>query len=1707
MLPYNDNATALAQMGVLFTRYINSIPSIVTGRGVSATLTNGKTVNWLQEGITSLQASIPFVPPEPINPITGIIINYMSLAYDENDPWSPIVFSNSLDGKLALPFGFSMNITQLAAELTLVYKGAPVGTTTGPFAPANLNITSQNVAGLIGDVALELLPSKLILPNDTDAAKQHLIDFQTSFVYSSSATFEARGSARAITDTPVGRLLLDGIKFDITTGLIGLNGLQTYPTIINQVDVLGGFSDALQLNVSLTMVNPSNLNLSVGDTTFNLAYENVTLGNATLADLIIKPGRNDYSTVSYFDSNRGAAGGTALAKFLSGEDTLLNIVAFNGSSKIASLAPSLAGIKLNATLPGMDKNLVGSANLTVHGATSGSSGVTSSRRALHRRAGHKGGSKDGTSISKIALKNDNTATTIVNLKNPFSSAMKITSIEGTATSHGIKVADIKANVDITAAGKATTASPPVPLTINMNPSDLLGLLRALAVDAGLNPAYIDGLASVGGYKLTPSTSANGKNTTKRDLSFTDEEDNILAHKLMGWGGDAMFDELDEDEDAESDGIAKRGQPLSYSASLQKRKNLYTGFQLPPYVLKCFVGAKANLDVSSNAQIGNYSTTLSFSQNDVALGTDKSILNLLPQVALPIVQKIVDQSILSIDQVTLTEPKAKGFTATMNASITKAGPFDGTIEFPNGLDIYWKGKVLTHTAFPKVDLVGDVGSSINSEIQGTIPDVDYFTQFMEAAILNDTFIWTVKGTGLSVSAMGVSIPNVTISKDITLKGMNGLVGSVVIDSFDVPGNDPKGGLHLTAKTSIKNPSQVGIALTRFGTKLYDGDILLGPTDAAGAIVLKAASVNHVDLVGRMIRQTTPAGLAALSDIFTKFVHGVNSTLTVKGDFAGPADVLWLNNGIKVLNISVVMPARHFQTLKSISINSMALYFTEQTAWSPRTDSSNTTAQFYLPFAVPINITSVTGPFTLNYNNQDIGVLNIPVSPAQTDVERRIMLLMFKNVALAVSENSHDAFSNFVADFTKGTKLTVNVHGSATAVTETAAGRLTISDIAFNLNTTLPGLQNLNAKPANISDLDVAHGYPTYIEITTKVTLFNPSTEIVGAGDLSFSVMIQNQVLGTAFLRNITLQPGVNTVPTLIKYMPSGAAAIAAGQTMLQNYVQNISSDATVKGNDQTTKIPSLQKGLSGITLSTKIPPLDKQLVIGTTLVVPKNIAQTGVATAAVTMSNSFTASINILKLHAEAMVAGVAIGNINQDLAAQNKIISAPGKKITTSQSVPININIDPKNLVKFILAAAKMYNVDLGPLPTFFAEVSKMTNTNTTISPYPDTSTPPCHSGKAFDTLGAVSKMLSRMTSDIPINASVKLDDFASNLNFMQRNVPVKTGPDALYLVGPAAAPLIQLVVNQSVLTVKEANATELTNDGFTVSLLGSLKVDTPADAYIDFPDGLIVNFQGKDIATLMLDPLCTGAPNGIPVLQSKGHLKITNQAAFTEFTYILLTQPTFEWFLHTKTARARALGIVFSNVILEKTVKFDGMNGLPGLVITDFSTPGDGPGKINIKASTPITSLSNLGVQLDYATFDLFFLGTNIGQITSEQSFVLPKVTSMTVFNGYLQSQKDNPQGLAHLGIMFSQLLAGKKSTMNIRGVKVVTKANKMQPVSWLTAAIVRFTDNATLPGHLYQVLYSIQLSDLTATVENVTNVSISRLLVDPMLTVSLST
>lgn len=152
----------------------------------------------------------------------------------------------------------------------------------------------------------------------------------------------------------------------------------------------------------------------------------------------------------------------------------------------------------------------------------------------------------------------------------------------------------------------------------------------------------------------------------------------------------------------------------------------------------------------------------------------------------------------------------------------------------------------------------------------------------------------------------------------------------------------------------------------------------------------------------------------------------------------------------------------------------------------------------------------------------------MSPAKTDVVSRTILITFQNVPFKSLDNN--LFSQFLSQVTTSNSKTFGLGGLAnskflffyiatitilifilSAIASTAAGSINLENVAFTVSTDILGLQGLNAQPTVVSNLDVYHGFPSYLQINANAALFNPSnvTLIISGQTIAFGLRFNGQ----------------------------------------------------------------------------------------------------------------------------------------------------------------------------------------------------------------------------------------------------------------------------------------------------------------------------------------------------------------------------------------------------------------------------------------------------------------------------------------------------------------------------------------------------------------------------------------------------------------------
>ncbi|PSS30972.1 hypothetical protein PHLCEN_2v2497 [Hermanssonia centrifuga] len=233
-------------MGELFTQYINGENSDVIAIGKSTLQNDGTVISWLSKGLQALNLHVPFKPREPISPIKSITIGDFALAFDPGTSWTPSAESRTVQAFMALPFGFNVSIGQIQNDLNITQGGMAVAGLATPIGASTSNIKVNNASDTSGMIDIVIQNTNLSCP-----ASQHPIfsSFNAALTNQKSAEFYLVGNSKAVASMSIGQITLDPIKVNVSTQLLGLQGLKGLTTI-DSVDVLGGTPDAINLGIS-----------------------------------------------------------------------------------------------------------------------------------------------------------------------------------------------------------------------------------------------------------------------------------------------------------------------------------------------------------------------------------------------------------------------------------------------------------------------------------------------------------------------------------------------------------------------------------------------------------------------------------------------------------------------------------------------------------------------------------------------------------------------------------------------------------------------------------------------------------------------------------------------------------------------------------------------------------------------------------------------------------------------------------------------------------------------------------------------------------------------------------------------------------------------------------------------------------------------------------------------------------------------------------------------------------------------------------------------------------------------------------------------------------------------------------------------------------------------------------------------------------------
>ncbi|ORX61810.1 hypothetical protein DM01DRAFT_1365756 [Hesseltinella vesiculosa] len=817
------------------------------------------------------------------------------------------------------------------------------------------------------------------------------------------------------------------------------------------------------------------------------------------------------------------------------------------------------------------------------------------------------------------------------IANPFTAGLAISKVQSSATYKGMPVGNINQDISnnpFVIGGHANGTSPQLNMQMNMEPGAVALLMRDLAVDAHLDTNALDALLGMGGFHI-------------------------------------------------------QGQQ-----DIAPQASVFAGFNISDFVIKAMTALKTDLDLTSTLHVGDYVDDLAFSQKAVQINADPSVVGLIPIVGQPIVQAIVNGANLGFNTLVLSNPTENNANVQMVGSITNTGPMDATIAFPSPLTIRWQGKQIGTATMPAVQALADKGAQFNVPSNFIITDGNAMQEFTSYMINNEEFIWEIVSTDVAVTALGFTFNNISMDKFVTIKGCNGFKNAVTINSFNLPANDPAGGITLTTATNINNPSQVGFSLTSVQFDSYYQDVYVGPLGANPANFAPAAS-SAINMTGRMVPQTGD-GLQKVQQLFENYLNAKDTPLTVKGAAAsGPmGQVGWLTNAFKTLSIDNVIlpgPKEKPQLIGGINMANMQLDFTKD-AWAPPTGSTLVQAQLHSPFGFPLGVSQLSMEVDSEIQGQKMAHLSIPTEKATTD-NNNVVTTAFSGVPFAVS--NHDLFSGFLAALTKNANGTFELAGTSSALAQTAIGPIQLAGVTFDVQTSMAGFNNFNGKTTIVST-SVSGGTPEYTIVDTVIAYDNPSAITINVGNINFSSKMNDDgsVVGSVFMENVVIKPGPNQFNGVF-HMQGTTEAIGR---LYSAYMTNALVPMTVFGTSTSTNIPSLQPAFETVSLTTTMQGIQSNMVNSVKLSVTVEQLVNKQATIIVTLNNPLKTQMALVEAKAEMYWPGpsgeVLVGHVDSIVPC-----TVPAGGTTTCQ--PWSAVVDASIIQLLPIVAASNKNMNL----------------------------------------------------------------------------------------------------------------------------------------------------------------------------------------------------------------------------------------------------------------------------------------------------------------------------------------------------------------------------------------------------------------------------
>ncbi|KAF8984175.1 hypothetical protein BGZ46_008689 [Entomortierella lignicola] len=1008
--------------------------------------------------------------------------------------------------------------------------------------------------------------------------------------------------------------------------------------------------------------------------------------------------------------------------------------------------------------------------------------------------------------------------------------------------------------------------------------------------------------------------------------------------------------------------------------------------------------------------------------------------IMPKIA----QGLMNNATINFSQIDIANPSPSAMDIAMQGDMYHTGPFHAEISFPGSVSVSWNGIELGTTEIPGTSTASGGHGTLNLQSSFSVTNSSAFSEFSSYMLNAETFIWHLEGK-INVKALGRTVKDLNLNKDITVNAFNGLTG-VTIQKFSLPSDDPSGrGITIDIETVITNPSAVQMYMGSLTLAISYKDTLMGYVTSNNLTLVRGPQT--LSMNGYLIPQNTTQGLADTSELMSNYIGNfvTNTTVTgyeVKPDGVNSVD--WLSDAIKNLKLSVPLQSpQPLQLIKALNLGALSLNFTPPTAYDPLTTSTGVLANYSLPdgFGFKIQFTQVANTFMIARDNVAIANLNSSYSLSTSDMAAGTLSFNLLATPLIVPDASHQAFQEFNRDLTIGSNLPFNVVGNASVYANTSIGTVNLVNIPFNASTELGGLQSLANPAPTITSLQVVSGTSTSLTMAITVVIINPSSISLNAGDIVLNLVYNGVNLGTVTMPNLAIVPGANNVEATSTIDP---AASPQGIELLSLYTSGADASVAIVGTPNSTTVDSLSLAFGALNIESQLPGLQSKLLAGASLVVLDTTLVNGLAQTEVTVNNPFVPPMTIISIDSKITYNGVSLGTVMSTFPSPPVIPGTGQGSITAS----LAMNTNPEDLISLIRTQAVKNGLNTD---VFDGLISLMHGGNPSPSLF-----------NGFNVGDFVIKAMVGLSVDITMTTTVKLGDYQVTIPYTQTNVPTSTDQSILKLVPLVGTPIAQILVEQSVLAFDAIKILSPSEASFQTDIVGAITNTGPLDAQIQFPEAVTISFSGKVLGSLVMPSVNASAGKGADLNLTAVAFTVTDTAAFSDFNVFAVNNEKFEWIVSASGIIVNAMGVSLPGVNMTKTVTLDGFNSLSGLQLLSYVITTIDDQGLHMVISASVPNPSTIGMTIPLSTFNTAFQGKVLGPAVAQDLTLIPHSTSSFALNATIST--GNGDMTPYLTGIFQNALSEVPTELDAQG-------SGAPGVSWLDAAIKSLNLHTSLP------------------------------------------